>query len=294
MPLLYIRRIRKELEFYCSDVHLSMNSFLLTAILSVVGSSVLLLALFGRFSRSSLPYPPGPAGEWVFGNARQIPAEKQWITFAQWTEKYGGYIFLKIFRSPYLVINSPKAAMDLLEKKSNIYSDRPVSTMAMELIGWHFTSSLVPYNNLWRRHRKLLHQSLNVRDLANHRHIQVDEVNKFLPRVVENPNHIIEDVKRLTGSIIMRMAYGYDLKKDDNYVDLVEHAVEGLTVTFGVGFLVDIIPEWVPGAEFKRLAKKWRASTEKVVELPWAAMKEKYVCKIVYLDWVSKLFYSVS
>ena len=40
----------------------------------------------------------------------------------------------------------------------------------------------------------------------------------------------------------MRMAYGYELKKDDNYVELVEHAVEGLTVTFGVGFLVDIIP----------------------------------------------------
>jgi hypothetical protein len=40
----------------------------------------------------------------------------------------------------------------------------------------------------------------------------------------------------------MRMAYGYTLQKDDKYVELVEHAVEGLTVTFGVGFLVDIIP----------------------------------------------------
>jgi hypothetical protein len=69
----------------------------------------------------------------------------------------------------------------------------------------------------------------------------------------------------------MRMTYGYDLQKGDKYVELVEHAVEGLTVTFGVGFLVDIIPirapsfilfsggtnseptvkyvpEWVPGA----------------------------------------------
>ena len=45
----------------------------------------------------------------------------------------GGYIFLKIFGNPYLVVNSPKAAMDLFEKRSNIYSDRPVSIMANEL-----------------------------------------------------------------------------------------------------------------------------------------------------------------
>jgi hypothetical protein len=109
------------------------------------------LVLFARPTRPSLPYPPGPKGEWIFGNARQTPTERQWVAFAQWTEKYGaeitffflwlecthtglgGYVFLKIFQSPYLVINSPKAAMDLLEKKSNIYSDRPVSTMATEL-----------------------------------------------------------------------------------------------------------------------------------------------------------------
>lgn len=40
----------------------------------------------------------------------------------------------------------------------------------------------------------------------------------------------------------MRMAYGYELQKDDHFVELVEHAVEGLTETFGVGFLVDVIP----------------------------------------------------
>jgi len=100
---------------------------------------------------------------------------------------------------------------------------------------------------------------------------------------MKNPHNLIEDIKRMTGSIIMRMAYGYELKEEDNYVALVEHAVEGLTETFGVGFLVDIIPilkyvpEWFPGAHFKRLAKKWRASTRGVVELPWAALKEKYL-----------------
>ena len=41
--------------------------------------------------------------------------------------------------------------------------------------------------------------------------------------------------------------------------------------------VVKYVPEWFPGANFKRLARKWRASTQDVVELPWAAFKDKYV-----------------
>lgn len=42
-----------------------------------------------------------------------------------------------MFQTPYLVINSAKVAFDLLEKRSNIYSDRPVSCMATELYFLH-------------------------------------------------------------------------------------------------------------------------------------------------------------
>jgi len=81
----------------------------------------------------------------------------------------------------------------------------------------------------------------------------------------------------------MRMAYGYDLQKDDKYVELVEHSVVSWTVTSGSGFLVNMlsilkyVPEWVPGVDFKRLARNWRTSTVNVLELPWAALKEKYL-----------------
>jgi len=88
--------------------------------------------LYTGLHHQSPPYPPGPSGECIFGNALQIPAERQWVTFAQWTERYGGYIFLRIFRTPYLVINSLRTATDLLEQRSNIYSDRPVSTVTNE------------------------------------------------------------------------------------------------------------------------------------------------------------------
>lgn len=40
----------------------------------------------------------------------------------------------------------------------------------------------------------------------------------------------------------MRITYGYELERDDPYVALAEHAIEGLTETFGLGFLVDMFP----------------------------------------------------
>jgi hypothetical protein len=40
----------------------------------------------------------------------------------------------------------------------------------------------------------------------------------------------------------MNMAYGISVKANDPYVHMVEHAVDGLTHTLGVGFLVDVMP----------------------------------------------------
>lgn len=114
----------------------------------------ILFVLYTRRPAHSLPYPPGPKGEFFFGNARQMPAKAQWTTFAKWGEQYGeaalrlhrgkladrprcahsgGIVFMRIFRAPFLIINSAIAASDLLDKRSTIYSDRPMSIMANEL-----------------------------------------------------------------------------------------------------------------------------------------------------------------
>jgi hypothetical protein len=83
--------------------------------------------------RGGLPYPPGPKGEFLYGNARQIPQKKPWEFFAKLREEYGPLVFMRILNSPYVVMNSGKVAFELLDKRSSIYSDRPQSIMAMEL-----------------------------------------------------------------------------------------------------------------------------------------------------------------
>ena len=111
----------------------------------------------------------------------------------------------------------------------------------------------------------------------------------------------------LTGSVIMRITYGYELQRDDPYVTLAAHAIEGLTETFGLGFLVDMfpirkvfswlfciwalkttsvkyVPDWMPGAGWKRKAKLWRTSTMEILELPWTTLMDKYVGILIIFE----------
>jgi len=54
------------------------------------------LALVGLFvlrsllhKGSSLSLPPGPIGLPLVGNILDMPASREWLTFAKWGEKYG-------------------------------------------------------------------------------------------------------------------------------------------------------------------------------------------------------------
>jgi len=91
---------------------------------------------------------------------------------------------------------------------------------------------------------------------------------------------------RLTGGIILKIAYGYDvvLEGNDPFVDLIEHANENFNVASVPGaFLVDLfpslrkLPSWLPGTGFLEIAAKWRKDTDAMVQVPFSYTKEQMV-----------------
>lgn len=100
---------------------------------------------------SKLPYPPGPApSSAISGNKSQIMSTPcVWRKYKEWAEEFGNVIFhmqiqrhyaeliwppgdivyLRSYRQPIIILNSFEDAMELLEKRSRIYSSRPVSPM---------------------------------------------------------------------------------------------------------------------------------------------------------------------
>lgn len=85
-------------------------------------------------------YPPGPKPLPLVGNVTDLPTSFEWETFAEWAKQYGDIMHLKVFGSSILVLSSVRAAKDLLEGRSSIYSCRPKFTMIHDLMGWDWTS----------------------------------------------------------------------------------------------------------------------------------------------------------
>ena len=109
----------------------------LMSLIGVVIPFILLVAfaLYTRRRRPSHPYPPGPKGKPLVGNVSDMPKQHPWLAFFKFGKEYGPLVYLNVMGQPVLVINDHKTAVDLLEKRWSIYSDRYHSVMAMELAG---------------------------------------------------------------------------------------------------------------------------------------------------------------
>ena len=110
--------------------------------LAFISFFLVLWAFRDQQRRKGLRYPPGPRPLPIIGNLLHIPKEHSWLAYAQFSKIYGmsvsflGVRFTIIFAGDVLsfhvfgqviiVLNSVKANKDLLEKRAEIYSDRPV------------------------------------------------------------------------------------------------------------------------------------------------------------------------
>ena len=123
-----------------------MPAISLTAAFDVL----VLVSSFAAFSairdyqrRRGLPYPPGPRPLPLIGNLFDIRKEFSWLSYTELSKKHGIIYFaakellieymtgnvlsFRVFGNVVIVLNSTKAAKDLLESRGDIYSDRPVS-----------------------------------------------------------------------------------------------------------------------------------------------------------------------
>ena len=58
--------------------------------------------------------------------------------------------YLNVVDQEVRILNSSKAAVNLLDKRSSIYSNRPVRMMAGEIVGWETTLVIMQYGSRFR------------------------------------------------------------------------------------------------------------------------------------------------
>ncbi|EJD42958.1 cytochrome P450 [Auricularia subglabra TFB-10046 SS5] len=229
---------------------------------SLVGVGVALA--FKRYRKAhALPHPPGPPAHPIWGNALDVPASQQWIEFTRFGKIYGPVLHLQVLTQHVIVLSSLDAVFELLDKRGNIYSDRPAFTMLNDLMGWGWFGATLPYGDLWRAHRRVYHYYFHEGASKGYLDVQARANLVFLRGILESPHRFMDHIHYMTTSSIMSLSYGIDVTaEDDPWVKLVNDAMHtmtaaGLPGSFAVDWVPALryIPSWFPGAAFQKYAQ---------------------------------------
>lgn len=98
----------------------------------------------------------------------------------------GDVIYLEALGTRMIVLNSYKAAQDLLGKKA-VYADRPNFPFVCELMGLDRLIVLSRYNERWRRQRKALHPVLNKGAIGMYSGEQQKAAHAYLRTLLTSP-----------------------------------------------------------------------------------------------------------
>ncbi|TFK40528.1 cytochrome P450 [Crucibulum laeve] len=262
---------------------MAMDTHSVLAVLLIVGATLpYFLSGYWKPFFYKLPYPPGPPGSLIAGNAKDIPSKKPWVIYANWAKQYGDIVYFRIYRQHTIVLSSMEDCIELFEKRAKIYSDRP-ETIMMGLMGWDFNVGLMPYSNEWRQHRKLFQQQFRPSASLKYRPIQMKKVHDMLRGILASPEDFRAHFRTLAAAVVMSAMYGYDIAPTNDYfTSLAEQAVAKLSDSILPGAAVvnaipmfRHLPAWFPGAAFKRYANEAKKLTTAMQVVPFKLVKER-------------------
>ncbi|OJT10545.1 O-methylsterigmatocystin oxidoreductase [Trametes pubescens] len=256
-----------------------MSTF--TSILCAILAAILLAYRRSRTRRLG-PLPPGPQGWPLIGNLLDMPTTYHWLTFSDWSQRWGDIVSVTLLGQPMVILNSPKDAMAILEKKSAITSDRASLPVAGGMIGWSRAMVLAPYGDRLREMRKMFAQVLASRQRFERFHALVEgETQHFLLGLRTRTDSLVRDLHRLAGSSMITITYGYKVRGDDDHlIQIVDKAMADFTEASAPGtYLADIfpflchIPSWVPGAQWRKKVAEQSKNFNRMVDIPFNWVK---------------------
>ncbi|KAF8671233.1 cytochrome P450 [Rhizoctonia solani] len=256
-------------------------------VLPLLLTSVLAYAIYIQLPRAGkLPLPPGPKADPLIGHLRVLPRSDEHLVYTRWGKELNSdVVSISVLGQTIVVLNSAKAANELLEQRSSIYSSRIQLPMISDpnLVDWSKITGLLPYGERWRAQRRMTHLSLHKGASREFWPLVLKQARLALRRIADNPDRFIREIRRMSGSTLLSAVYGYEVTSaHDPLVEVVETALDHLCEAAIPGnFLVNVmpwiryIPDWVPGSGWKKTVDKWRKEREEMVDIPFNYTKQQ-------------------
>ncbi|KAF8960141.1 cytochrome P450 [Flammula alnicola] len=259
------------------------SSLIVIEIALTVVSLLLIYRLFFRKSDSTygrLPLPPGPRALPIIGNVLDMPTHHEWETYHKWCQELDtDILYLNVAGTSIVILDTRDVALELFEKRSSLYSGRQKMPMINDLMGWDFDLAFMDYGERWRQHRKLMHQAFNPSAADEYKPLQLRVARDLLAKLL-NTKDLMGDIRHWAGDTIISLAYGINVQpRNDPYIMTAQEGVHPILEAAMPGaFFVDLfpilkyVPEWMPGAGFKRKARRWRHLQEQMLNKPYDAL----------------------
>ncbi|KAK1757145.1 cytochrome P450 1A2 [Echria macrotheca] len=220
-----------------------------------------------------------PPGELLFGHYRVVPAEAAFKKYAEWGKQYkSDVLYFQTFGSRWIVLNSLKAAIDLLEKRGSNYADRPRFVMFEEM-GWAPTLTWLRWGSKYQLHRRVLQPPFSKSRIGQYTDLQRREALIFCQGMINDSDNWPNAVRRCSVAIVLKIAYGLDVEgPESKWIGIAEDSADAIGKAGAPGSsildlfpLTRYLPAWLPCMERLRYAHTWRSAIETITNLPFEA-----------------------
>ncbi|KAK0455205.1 cytochrome P450 [Desarmillaria tabescens] len=246
------------------------------AYLEALACACVLWILIKKLSKTSkYPLPPGPPGEPILGHLRVVPVGNPELQYREWSRQYGDVLYFHILGQPIIVLNSVKAAIDLLDKRGSNYCDRPAFHLFEEM-GWEGTLTFLRWGPRFQRNRKLIQSSFTKPQIVKYQELQMREARVLVRNLMKCPEDYDRLIRRFATAIVMDIAFGHEIKSDaDLFIQIAADASYALGHGGApAGTTVKYLPNCLSFlSRSLQFARNWKWAIRKVHDIPFAAVE---------------------
>ncbi|KAJ7706345.1 cytochrome P450 [Mycena rosella] len=162
--------------------------------------------------------PPGPPTLPFIGNLHIFPREHLHLKFTEWAKNYGDIYSLKVMHLTFIVLNTPTAVKEVIDKRGGTSCNRPASVVADIITPDNLNLASGRYaNDTWKALRKAAMHMLRPENMDTFKPFQRAEAAQLMWEMSTSPETFWEDIARFTTSFFMSVVYGIRAPRASSY-----------------------------------------------------------------------------
>ncbi|KIY52423.1 cytochrome P450, partial [Fistulina hepatica ATCC 64428] len=179
------------------------------------------------------------------------------------------------------VVNSERVAVELLDRRGNIYSSRR-KAISLEMIGLEPSVTFLPYHSpLYNKHRRIFQKYFGREAIASYRPLVANRTYNLLKDFLARPHDYDEHILRFALIIPYKAGFGFDVENDDETFQISRAALKVINDTPELS-LVDFVPalrhfpSWLLGVSDVKQVRKLRPLVRKIFDYPFEVLKKRF------------------